>query len=71
MLNLFGIEVKLTSYADDKHFFLRNLSSLKAFLKAIENLERVSFLKLNLKKSEICCIGEKMQSRWHSGDLKF
>ena len=58
-LNLFGTEVKLTACADDKTIFLRNLSSLKVLLQTFEKFERVSSLKLNLDKSEICGIGVK------------
>ena len=58
-LNLFGTEVKLTACADDKTIFLRNLSSLKVLLQTFEKFERVSSLRLNLDKSEICGIGVK------------
>ena len=38
---------------------MRNLSSLKVLLQTFEKFERVSSLKLNLEKSEICGIGLK------------
>ena len=61
-LNWFGTEVKLTACADDTTIFLRNLSSLKVLLQTFEKFERVSSLKLNLDKSEICGIGVKESS---------
>ena len=42
-----------------QQFFWRNLSSLKVLLQTFEKFERVSSLKLNLDKSEICGIGVK------------
>ena len=58
-LNLFGTKVKLTACADGTTIFLRNLSSLKVLLQTFGKFERVSSLKLNLDKSEICGIGVK------------
>ena len=58
-LNLFGTEVKLTACADDTTIFLRNLSSLRVLFQTFEKFERVSSLKLNPDKSEICGIGVK------------
>ena len=58
-LDLFGTEVKLAACADDTTRFFRNLSSLKVLLQTLEKFERVSSLKLNLEKSEICGIGVK------------
>ena len=75
-LNLFGTEVKLhaereieTACADGTTLFLRTLSSLKVLLQTFEKFERVSSLKLNLEKSEICGIGVKKGCRWRSVDV--
>ena len=65
-LNLFGTEGKLTACADDT----THLSSLKVLLQTVEKFERVSSLKLNLDKSEICGIGVKKGCRWRSVDAK-
>ena len=62
-LNLFGAEVKLT-------FVFRNLSSLKVLLQTFVKFERVSSLKLNIGKLEICGIGVKKACRWRSVDAK-
>ena len=54
-----GIEIKdfhlkLSAYADDAYFFLRNVESLNRLFQLFENFEEFSSLRINLGKCEAC-----------------
>ena len=53
-----GQEIKLSAYADDGNFLTTNVQSLNLLIfNTCETFEQFSSLKLNLEKSEACCIG--------------
>ena len=56
-LNILNLEYKLTSYADDSTFFLKNKTSVINLLKLFEIFSKHSGLKLNQSKCEIAGIG--------------
>ena len=49
--------IKLSAYADDAYFFLRNVGSLSRIFQLFENFEEFSSLRINLGKCEACWIG--------------
>ena len=51
------LEVKLTSFADDVTFLIKDPCSLKKFLKLIKEFGTFSSLKISVKKCEACWIG--------------
>ena len=52
------VEVKLTAYADDTTFLVRDVQSLKRVLKITHKFENSSSLKANVDKCESCWIGK-------------
>ena len=52
------LEVKLTAYADDTTFLIRDLASLKRVLKIMKEFEKFSSLRANVEKCEACWIGK-------------
>ena len=49
--------LKLSAYADDAYFFLRNVGSLNRLFQMFENSEKFSSLRISLGKCEACWIG--------------
>ena len=58
-IKLFNFEYKLTSYADDTTFFIKNEESVKEILKTFGIFSKFSGLNLNTSKCEIAGIGVK------------
>ena len=58
-LNILNFEHKLTAYADDSSFFLKNESSVLELLKTFELFSKYSGLMLNKGKCELAGIGAK------------
>ena len=52
------VEVKLTAYADDTTFLVRDVHSLKRVLKIMHEFEKYSSLRANVDKCESCWIGK-------------
>ena len=50
-------EIKLTAYADDTTFFVKDAQSLKKILKLLKKFEEFSSLRINAEKCEACWIG--------------
>ena len=53
-------EVKLTSYADDASYFLKNINSVKNLLSTIRKFSKVSGLEVNCTKSECLLLNFEM-----------
>ena len=53
------VEVKLTAYADNTTFLVRDVHSLKHVLKIMHKFEKYSSLRANVDKCESCWIGIK------------
>ena len=49
--------LKLSAYADDAYFFLRNVGSMNRLFQLFENFEEFSSLRIDLGKCEACRIG--------------
>ena len=67
------VEVKLTSFADDVTFLIKDPCSLKNILKLIKEFGTFSSLKINVEKCEPCWIGRSkantdkpVQCKWIS-----
>ena len=58
-LNILNFDYKLTSYADDSSFFLKNETSVVELLKTFDIFSKYSGLQLNKSKCEIAGIGSK------------
>ena len=58
-LKFFGYEFKLSAFADDVSYFLKDIDSVKELLKLLEQSSKFTSLKVNYDKSEICGIGFK------------
>ena len=58
-LKFFGYEFKLSAFADDVSYFLKDINSVKELLKLLEQSSQFTSLKVNYDKSEICGIGSK------------
>ena len=58
-LKKFDYEIKLTSFADDVTYFLRDTTSIKHLLSLLRYSHQFTSLKINHEKSEICGIGSK------------
>ena len=56
-LDIFGSECLYSAYADDSTFFLKDLSSIRDFLKVINSYSAYSGLKPNISKCEVAGIG--------------
>ena len=52
-----GSDVKLTCFADDRYFFVKNITSVEAVLRNFNTMFQFSSLKINLNKCEACCLG--------------
>ena len=50
-------EIKLTAYADDTTFFVKDAQSLRKILKLLKKFEEFSLLRINVEKCEACWIG--------------
>ena len=53
-----NIEIKLTAYADDTIFFVRDAQSLRRILKKMKKFEVFSSLKINVEKCEAAWLGK-------------
>ena len=53
-----NIEIKLTAYADDTTFFIRDAQSFRRILKIMKKFEVFSSLKINVEKCEVGWIGK-------------
>ena len=53
-----SLEIKLTSFADDVTFLVRDSNSVKRILKLIKGFGIFSSLKINVEKCEACWIGK-------------
>ena len=51
------ISLKLSAYADDAYYFLKDIASLQVLFQLFSNFEEFSSLKVNLDKCEACWIG--------------
>ena len=65
--NIHGIkieknEIKLTSYADDATYFLKNKLSTELLLKTIEQFSKVSGLEVNRSKSECLLVNFELEA---------
>ena len=49
-----GSDVKLTCFADDGYFFVKNVTSVEAILRNFNTMFQFSSLKINLNKCEAC-----------------
>jgi len=61
-LTILNFEHKLTAYADDSTFFLKNEASVRELLKTFELFSKYSGLLLNKSKCELAGIGAKKDS---------
>ena len=52
-----GSDVKLTCFADDGYFFVKNVTSVEAVLRNFNTMFQFSSLKINLNKCEACWLG--------------
>ena len=52
-----GSDVKLTCFADDGYFFVKNVTSVEAVLRNFNTMFQFSSLKINLNKYEACWLG--------------
>ena len=55
--NMKNIMLKLTAYADDTIFFVKDGQSHKSMSKAMKKFQEFSSLKANIEKCEACLIG--------------
>ena len=62
---------KISQLADDTTLFLKDIDSLKYVLSILKNFEKLSSLKLNMTKTEIMQIGEKMNTDYSLFGLKW
>ena len=62
----FGYEFKLSAFADDASYFLKDINSVKELLKLLEQSSEFTSLKVNYGKSEICGKGSKKGLSGHS-----
>ena len=62
-------EVKLTSYADDATYFMKNKQSTELLLSTIEKFSRVSGLEINRSKSECLLLNFELESAGNSGEF--
>ena len=51
------ISLKLSAYANDAYYFLKDIASLQVLFQLFSNFEEFSSLKVNLDKCEACWIG--------------
>ena len=58
-LKFFGYEFKLSAFADDVSYFLKDINSVKELLKLLEQSSQFTSLKVNYGKSEICGTSSK------------
>ena len=56
-INILGFEFKLTAYADDSSFFVKDLNSVKEICNTLGVFVKYSGLKINRSKNEIAGIG--------------
>ena len=68
-----NIEIKLTAFADDTTFLVKDVQSLRRILKLSKNFKIFSSLKSNVEKCEACWIGRSrnkhgkpIQCKWIS-----
>ena len=64
------IEIKLTSFADDVRFLVKDVSSIKRILKIIKTLDTFSSLKISVKKCEACWLGKSKGNTDKTVDCK-
>ena len=57
------IALKLSAYADDAYYFLKDIASLQVLFQLFSNFEEFSSLKVNLDKCEACWIGASKFNR--------
>ena len=50
-------EQKLIQYADDTQLFLLDIRSIMESISVLDDLKKISGLKVNYEKSEIACLG--------------
>ena len=62
-------EIKLTSYADDATYFLKNKQSTKALLKTIEQFSKISGLEVNRSKSECLLMNFELDAAGNCDDF--
>ena len=72
--NIHGIkvvknEVKLTSYADDASYFMKDKKSAENLLLVISQFSKVSGLEVNRTKSECLLLDFEMNLSTHEGTL--
>ena len=60
MVSRLEFEIKLTSFADDITFLVKDTQSLRKILKLIKRYGIFSFLKMNVEKCEACWIDLKV-----------
>ena len=65
-LKFFGYEFRLSVFAGDVSYFLKDIDSVKELLKLLEQSSQFTSLKVNNDKSEICGIGSKKGLSGHS-----
>ena len=58
-IKIFGNSYKLTAFADDTSFFIKNKESVECLLESFQTFSKFSGLKPNASKCEICGIGTK------------
>ena len=58
-IKIFGNSYKLTAFADDTTFFIKNKESVECLLESFQTFSKFSGLKPNASKCEICGIGTK------------
>ena len=57
VIRIFGLEIKLSAFADDITYFLANLNSLEELLRLLTMFKQFLSLKVNFEKSDLCGIG--------------
>lgn len=70
-INIEDIEIKLSAYADDSYFFIKDSMSANKLLKLCSQFEVYSSLKINLGKSEACWIGASKYKQPGAVDCKW
>ena len=56
-IRIFSHEIKLSAFADDVTYLLRNLNSLEELLRLLAMCKQFSSLKVNFERSDLCDIG--------------